>query len=692
MNATVLPTSSQLKFFYWQNKPILSRGMAASVSDTTIYWSQAPTDETGAIITGAFLVGVTNKAGKTEIIWVPAGAVAADGLSASGIVRGINPMGLDYTVGDSDFVLALDGGSKVFCTIAAQIGEMLRAVLQGLIASGAAGITIGLEAGGTVTIYRATGVGTKQGFIRWNTGNSKTEYSNDGSSWNSIDSVTASNLLVVTASDTTPSNLNAKTASGTGITRTVLNPGGNEQLEFSVNGTLANLISDVTATATEINQALDGISANVTFTNLNTLTGGGNADALHSHISPSATYMAYEAISANDAVALLPIEVEWFGQLTEVTSALGDANARRRYAMKFIPSVTSSSLTTMLIRAAEQVNASTTVGSLLISIQTDNAGAPSGTPITNGSANAITQATQRTWNTTMASRTVTWASPPTLTAGTTYWLVIECQSTDVANYLKIGNASSYDESYLTFTRLTYDVDTATWGSSTTVTPLFFWFNTQVHLLGAALCQTDANWGGRTWAFKGFAKNAISAGASDLVYYDTAPLSSLTPGSVYYLSETPGQLTTTPPASFQNGATVATKYTYRVGYADSVVFNIDRGPKVVNVVTGNLTATTTQNYIPWFRPTDIQIKGVGGVGVVAEASESFGFASDASAVYSVTHGNSGGTANSNANFFSIDSGTSDTFTGALSLLSNAGVTVTYTEAGTYGMAAILRLEG
>jgi len=47
--------------------------------------------------------------------------------------------------------------------------------------------------------------------------------------------------------------------------------------------TLNTGITDVTATSTEINDALDGISGNVTFTNLNTLTGGGNADSLHSH-------------------------------------------------------------------------------------------------------------------------------------------------------------------------------------------------------------------------------------------------------------------------------------------------------------------------------------------------------------------------------------------------------------------------
>lgn len=285
-DATKLPTASELQFFYWADKPKLTVGLIDDPDDNTLYWSTPPRNRAGAIIDGGFILGATNKAGKTERIFVPVGAVSDDGLSAVGCERGIDPNGLDYTDGDEDFILTVDGGSPLTCVIAAQAGELLRAAISGLIATGGTGIILGTDADGTVTLYRSTGVGTYVGFLRWNTSNDKTEYSNDGSAWNTFDSVTASNLVVVTNSDTTPGTLQNKTASGTGITRTVLNPGGNEQLQFSVNGTLADLISDVTTTATEINQALDGISANVTAANLNTLTAGPTSDAsaLHTHI------------------------------------------------------------------------------------------------------------------------------------------------------------------------------------------------------------------------------------------------------------------------------------------------------------------------------------------------------------------------------------------------------------------------
>jgi len=47
--------------------------------------------------------------------------------------------------------------------------------------------------------------------------------------------------------------------------------------------TLDSGVTDVTATAAEINQALDGIGVTVTDTNLDTLTDGSDADALHTH-------------------------------------------------------------------------------------------------------------------------------------------------------------------------------------------------------------------------------------------------------------------------------------------------------------------------------------------------------------------------------------------------------------------------
>ena len=321
---------------------------------------------------------------------------------------------------------------------------------------------------------------------------------------------------------------------------------------------------------------------------------------------PTSTYTAYEAITAGDQVCLKPIEIEYFSQLTDVNLALGNANARRKYAIKIIPSATTSSLTTMQFRAAEAVNGATALGDLTISIQTDNAGAPSGTAVSNGTANAITQVTQRTWNTTKANRTATWASPPTLTAGTTYWLVFEVAATDAANFLNLGENSTYDENYLTFTRLTFDLDAGTWGNSATNATPFFWFNNQPTLLGMALCQTDANFGGRTWPHIGSAVSNIAANASGLVYTgDQSGLANLTPGLPYYLSSTPGALTSTKPNPL-----FGQDYAYQIGIADSsTTLKKQLGEKMVwSNAAPSGSATTTHQLITWFKPSFMDVTG------------------------------------------------------------------------------------
>jgi len=82
-------------------------------------------------------------------------------------------------------------------------------------------------------------------------------------------------------------------------------------------GPLATVISDVSATEAEIDQALDGISANVTFTNLNTLTAGpaSDADALHTHVSANDTvvdtpYTAREDITIGHPVSKTDVNDE----------------------------------------------------------------------------------------------------------------------------------------------------------------------------------------------------------------------------------------------------------------------------------------------------------------------------------------------------------------------------------------------
>lgn len=297
-NATVLPLYTTSKFFYWNGK--LTNSLDDLTTAQTVYWSDAPRDENNAIITGGFLMAVRNtrrNPNRTEMMYVPASGVAADGLSATGVIRGLKPSGLDYTAGSSTFVYEFDSGDEVFCAIVPQDGELLRSAIQGIIASGAVNFIMGADAAATVTHKRSTGVGTSVGYVRWDTSTSKAQFSNDGTTWTSFDSVSASNLVQATSADTTPGYLNDKidVATAGRLTKSTGNPAGNETIRL----TLAT-----TSTDAELNK-LTGASANVTAANLNTLTAGAasNADALHTHAnSGTVSFTAGENLTAGDTV------------------------------------------------------------------------------------------------------------------------------------------------------------------------------------------------------------------------------------------------------------------------------------------------------------------------------------------------------------------------------------------------------
>ena len=202
MTTTKLPSTTEYNYFYWKNCSLV-HGLTADSTDDTVYFSAQPLNDNGDIIDGNILAATTNKDNETELIWIPSGEVSVDGYSATNVIRGISPYGDDFTTGSADFIYAHRAGQKVVCSVAPQIPTMLVEALQGLIATGGSAFIIGTDAAGTVTIKRSSGTGTSLGFIRHNNSSGKVEYSNDGSSWNSIDSVTSSNLIVVTGSDTT---------------------------------------------------------------------------------------------------------------------------------------------------------------------------------------------------------------------------------------------------------------------------------------------------------------------------------------------------------------------------------------------------------------------------------------------------------------------------------------------------------
>ena len=682
-NATRLPDLSEIVFFQWATPSAPSPKLSAPVgpTDTTLTFTSPPYDKSGAVVTEAFLMGIRNDEGYVETVYVPVGALSVDGLTATGVVRGIELEGLDWTAGDTNNAATHQQDSPVFCNITGVMNAIVHSAIQGTVATGGTNFIIGNDAAGTVTISRSTGAGTTAPWLRYNNTGSEVEFSDDGVAWTAINDVTASNLLDVSATDTTPGYLSDKLVSAAGgIDFNILGGGGNETLNLTVDlseagitaGPLASVISDVTATEAEIDQALDGISANVTFTNLNTLTAGSSSDAtaLHTHtsIAQFRSAVAYETITTDDAVALLPVEVRYYTELDDEAGndiVLGDASARARYAVSFAPTQDVTGVPNLLYRHRQAAGAGQQVE---VRIEADSGGEPSGTLVDANATATVAAPGAGTY----AQATAAWAGAFNLTQGTTYWIVWAASAIGGNNNEMSHNFDFY-QNYLSYERLTYDSFGAAWGNSSTTDIPYFWFATEA-ALGVGLVPTDADFGARTWNFVGFAKAGGAAQADIDYYYEIVPdLSGLVPGSDYYLSTTAGDLTATSPGNEDGG-----DFGYKIGKAlTTTELKIEPGEKYVFGNKLNWNAAEPEYIIPWFRMTEITVAARMDAGSANSWGCGDGGANEQCAYFNSNSGNGG--VNSGQLWYLVP-GAGASHTGLLTSVSDIGVVVTNTKGG------------
>jgi len=621
--ATKIPS---LQFFQWGRPDAANPRLASPIDDstTTLTFTSAPQDRLGAVITGNFLMNVKNSDSYVELIYVPAGGMSVDGLTATGCVRGIRISGLDYTTGDSDFAASHPVDAPVGCAISAVYDSIVQAWLAGTLASGGSGLIIGTDADGTVTISRSTGVGTSTGWLRWNTTGDVAQFSNDGAAWVSFSDSIASVIVKVSAADTTAGYLATKVVAGDGLDESITSPAGDERLQLDVdvtdfidtnygltedtNNIRVNLGTDpgleFVAGALEVKVKADG-----------GITKDANGLSLTNAVYPKSSGLASEAITEGQAVASLPVEYKWDTGLTDVAENLGAVETIEGFSMKFIPTKTVTGITSVNFRAAEAVNGATALGNLVITVQTDSAGSPSGTLVDADATTTISQVTQRTWNTTLASRSANFGGSFDLVKGTTYWLCFRVSAFNGTNYLKLGDLSSYDENYVATTRKTYDASAGTWGSSTTTDPIAFWFNVE---LGNGLVPTDASFGRRTWGAVGVADANYSIADSVSYYYDLVPISDLGVSltdfeSDYYISTTAGQFSTTIPNwSYGND------FKYKAGNltldsSGNTLLQLKFGTKE-SIVSYSQNTAATFSYPLWFKPAYLEaFSNTGGAG-------------------------------------------------------------------------------
>jgi hypothetical protein len=105
--------------------------------------------------------------------------------------------------------------------------------------------------------------------------------------------------------------------------------------------------------------------------------------------------------------------------------------------------------------------ASAPTDNLIFTIQTDNAGTPSGTPVTNGTANSIAGPGLTT---SYVLTTVTFGSTVTLAANTQYWLVAARDSTaSDTNYYRLNGIADANK-YASFTGSTFNASSWSTGA------------------------------------------------------------------------------------------------------------------------------------------------------------------------------------------------------------------------------------
>ena len=663
-DATKLPTLSEITFVQLSRPGAENPRLSAAISDvaTTLKFELPLLGSDGTVIAEAMLIGIRNTLSYVETVYIPAGGLSADGLTATGCVRGIDLDGLDWTVGDSSLAVEHAAGDAVFCNISGVIGALYTAAINGTIATGGTGFTMGTEpgAGGeTVTFYRTTTAGVRKGFLRWYVTTGKTQYSNDGTTWVNNDDSASSVLIKNSATDTTPGYNEDKNVAGDGITRTQVNGGGNENSTWSVNASaLVSGDNGLEASGNDLRVKL-GTDPGLEFdTGLKAKVkaGGGitrDSDGLSitNAIYPSTTGIAHEAISQGQAICELPMEVQYYTGLTDADLDLGDANSRRRYAVSLVPKENASLTGTWINRIRGKKFG--TGQDLVLRVETDNGGEPSGTLV---DANATATVTAASFATSHSDETVTWGGSFSLTKGTQYWLVFQVASTDGTNYLSLSVNSSHDENYLAFERLTYDLDLATWGNSVTNACPWFWNSGGIISLGFGLVPCDADAGNRTWNFVGIADNAYSAEADVTYYHEVVPVDdlglSLTAGLNHYIS-TSGNLTTTITAyDFDDEANLT--YNYRIGKT----FKDANGATILKIAPANKkmymyveSGSTDESHViqTWFNNPMIRVVVAAGSGTslgmgigfgsssteMAGAAEGVAFQSDT--IYGITSG-------------------------------------------------------
>lgn len=249
-DATKLPKITELAIFQWARPDSPNPKLASPITSktqTTLRFSHPPLDKNGDVIAADFIMSVLNSDNYTENILVRVANLSADGLTATSVVRGIAPTGIDWETGSANFAALHDVDSPIACSVTAVGQIMLISAMQGTIATGGNDITIGDATANNATLNALIDSG-ETGIVRLNQGTGKGQFQNVGGVWTNFDDVSASVLVKVSANDTTPSYLGSKMVAGDNVTIVETDDGANETLVITANSQREGVTTHATYT------------------------------------------------------------------------------------------------------------------------------------------------------------------------------------------------------------------------------------------------------------------------------------------------------------------------------------------------------------------------------------------------------------------------------------------------------------
>lgn len=265
-----------------------------------------------------------------------------------------------------------------------------------------------------------------------------------------------------------------------------------------------------------------------------------------------------------------------------------DNSGQERQAVSFTPRANVSSSSLILLMAIS----GSPSDNCFVTIETDSAGSPSGTPIANGTSNNV--AGSGLSSTAGTYQTFSFSSAFSLSANTKYWIVLQRSSSLAdSNYYFAGSSDDATSDYASFAGKYYNG--STWQSSRVM-----WFNIVTTAGGSmSLWQSDANAtpsdNGFVKSFQGFCTTTGSAGDSGTLVIGgkVGGFSGLLAYSDYFVSTTKGALSNTNNGQFVGTATSSTEIS--IPQAKSGVWTYYG--QMVSTLNGN-SATNTPIRAPY----------------------------------------------------------------------------------------------